>query len=475
MNITKMAKKKNMNNRRILNFVSVLSLFLMFSFAFMPSVIAQDDFVITPVGSEDNNCQIGEVYLQDRGCIKPQFNADFNVFPTPEGKISSSLGDIQAIRINNPYAAGGQPVVVEFTLQNIGDQLGYPFDKIDLPADVYALQLAVDKDIQVVMADGRRVDVWGMMTGYQKVIFLLGLSNGQFWEQVKKSLEGRTCGYVEMSKYLPQNVRERLQDMNNGKEANVYSWQCIKIVDMPYFRTAIKSYCGSEVDSGCISRLNTELGNSVSDVVTVLLSSGEKSGLTKGQCERPNSGTFWKNLGGYLAGNVNVVECAIGSSGLKPGDRVTFSFVALVPSDAPSVSPQALSQLTEIKNLDGDLYGGYTESASCIDSSNPKACHTVYGAVYPVAQENLVSWFGNRVNQVTSLIKCSGNEIWHLGRSSFKGCMATGHSNIDVVGEPVWEGQGIFFVLAPALSARITMILWGVYVAGALTPYLRRP
>ena len=475
MNITKMAKKKNMNNRRILNFVSVLSLFLMFSFAFMPSVIAQDDFVITPVGSEDNNCQIGEVYLQDRGCIKPQFNADFNVFPTPEGKISSSLGEIQAIRINNPYAAGGQPVVVEFTLANIGDQLGYPFDKIDLPADVYALQLAVDKDIQVVMADGRRVDVWGMMTGYQKVIFLLGLSNGQFWEQVKKSLEGRTCGYVEMSKYLPQNVRERLQDMNNGKEANVYSWQCIKIVDMPYFRTAIKSYCGSEVDSGCISRLNTELGNSVSDVVTVLLSSGEKSGLTKGQCERPNSGTFWKNLGGYLAGNVNVVECAIGSSGLKPGDRVTFSFVALVPSDAPSVSPQALSQLTEIKNLDGDLYGGYTESASCIDSSNPKACHTVYGAVYPVAQENLVSWFGNRVNQVTSLIKCSGNEIWHLGRSSFKGCMATGHSNIDVVGEPVWEGQGIFFVLAPALSATITMILWGVYVAGALTPYLRRP
>ena len=155
MNITKMAKKKNMNNRRILNFVSVLSLFLMFSFAFMPSVIAQDDFVITPVGSEDNNCQIGEVYLQDRGCIKPQFNADFNVFPTPEGKISSSLGEIQAIRINNPYAAGGQPVVVEFTLQNIGDQLGYPFDKIDLPADVYALQLAVDKDIQVVMADGR--------------------------------------------------------------------------------------------------------------------------------------------------------------------------------------------------------------------------------------------------------------------------------------------------------------------------------
>ena len=124
MNITKMAKKKNMNNRRILNFVSVLSLFLMFSFAFMPSVIAQDDFVITPVGSEDNNCQIGEVYLQDRGCIKPQFNADFNVFPTPEGKISSSLGEIQAIRINNPYAAGGQPVVVEFTLQNIGDQLG---------------------------------------------------------------------------------------------------------------------------------------------------------------------------------------------------------------------------------------------------------------------------------------------------------------------------------------------------------------
>ena len=461
-----MVRKSN-NKKRVLGSLSVLVLCFIFLFSFIPTVMAQDDIV-------ENGCQIGEVYLEGRGCIQPQFDVDFTVKPEPKGVISSSLGAIQAIRINNPYAAGGQPVVIEFTLENIGDQLGYPFDKIDLPADVYALQLAVDKDIQVIMADGRRVDVWGMMSGYQKVMFLLGLSNGQFWEQVSKTLEGRSCGYVEMSKYLPNNVRDRLRDMNGGKEANVYSWQCIKIVDMPYFRTAIKGYCGDEVDSGCISRLNKELGNSVSDVVTVLLSSGTKSGLSKGECERPNAGSFWKDIGGYLKGNVNVVECAIGETGLRPGDRVTFSFVALVPSDAPSVSPQALNQLTDIKNLDGDLYGGYTESASCIGSSNPKACHTVYGAVYPVAQENLISWYGNKLNQVLSLVKCSGSEIWHLGKSSFKGCMATGHSDIDVVGEPVWEGQGIFFVLAPALSASITMILWGVFVAGSLTPFLRR-
>jgi len=167
-----MVRKSN-NKNRVFGSLSVLVLCFMFIFSFAPTVMAQDEMI-------ENGCQIGEVYLEGRGCIQPQFDVDFTVKPEPKGVISSSLGAIQAIRINNPYAAGGQPVVIEFTLENIGDQLGYPFDKIDLPADVYALQLAVDKDIQVIMADGRRVDVWGMMSGYQKVMFLLGLSNGQF-------------------------------------------------------------------------------------------------------------------------------------------------------------------------------------------------------------------------------------------------------------------------------------------------------
>lgn len=443
--------------------LSVLTLLCLFSFF---SLVAAQT-------TAESQCNIGQVYLDGKGCITPKFTADYTVYPSPEGKLSSSLGDVQVIRINNPYAAAGEPVVVDFTLQNIGDQMGYPFDQINLPPNVYALQLAVDKDIGVIMADGRRVDVWGTMTGTQKVSSLLCLGSKQFWEQVTKTLAGRTCGYVEMTKCLPQNVNDKLKDLNNGKAAKVYTWECIKIVDMPEFNDRIKAYCGTNIDSACVSKLNQNLGNAVNDVVTVLLSDGVKSNLAKGECERPNSGTFWKSFGGYLAGNVNVVQCSIGENGLKPGDSATFKFVALVPADTPTVSAQGISELTDIKNADKELYGGYTESASCIDSSNPKACHTVYGAVYPAAQENLISWLADKGKTVLDLFGCSGSYLWNLGKSDVKGCMAYGHSGIDVVGEPLWEGQGTFYVIGAALNAVITFTLWGAFASGYITA-LRR-
>ena len=465
--------QNKLNSQKALVF-TILCMFMFSFFIFgLQSVSALD--TSDPNSLEAlNSCQMGQVYLDGKGCITPKFNVDYKVYPQDSNAVTSSLGEVQAIRINNPYAAAGQPVIVEFTLQNIGDQVGYPFDKIDLPADVFALQLAVDKDIGVIMADGRRVDVWGMMTGWQRVGFLLQAGGAQFGEEVVKTLQGRTCGYVEISKYLPNTVQTKLQDMNGGNKANVYTWECIKIVDYPLFKTQLSGYCPDGINSACISRLNKNVGNSVSDVVTVLLSSGTKSNIARGTCERPNSGTFWKSFGGYLAGNVNVVECAIGENGLKPGESVTFKFVALVPADAPVLNPQALQDLTDIKKTDGALFGGYTESASCIDSSNPKACHTVYGAVFPVSQDNLISWLADKGKTVLDLLGCSGKELWTLGKASFGACMANGHGDVDVVGDPIWEGQGIFYVLGPALSATITMILWGAAVAGALSPFTGR-
>ncbi len=458
MKLRKIERRVEKKGKRFLSLFTLVFTISVFLLSFVPFVSAVDD--TTP------SCDLGQVYLSGKGCITPSISAKYNVFPQGDNVIASSLGDIQPIKINNPYASAGQPVVVEFTLSNIGDQLGYPYDQIDLPADTYALQLAVDKDLGVVLADGTRVDVWGMMTGTQKVGFLLGISTGQFWEEVTKSLAGRTCGYVEMTKYLPQNVQDKIKDVNNGKVGKVYTWECIKIVDMPLFTDKVKSYCGTNINSACISKLNQNLGNSVNDVVTVLLSSGTKSNLAKGECERPNSGTFWKDLGGWLAGNINVVQCSIGEKGIKPSESVTFRFVALVPSDTPVTSPEALKNLDDIKKADGELFGGYTESASCIDSANPTGCHTIYGAVYPASQSNLISWLGNKVSQIISLFPCSGSFVWNLGKSDFGACMSTSSSGQNVVGQPMWEGQGTFYVVGPALSASITFILWGAFASG---------
>jgi len=436
-------------------------------------IISSEEVVTSDASTQ---CQLGEVYLDGKGCITPGFSVDTKIYSAPkDGTIASSLGQVQPIRVNNPYAVAGQPVIVEFTLENIGDQLGFPYDQITLPPDTYALQLGIDKDIRVVLPDGRVVDIWGMMTGIQKIGFLLKLSTAEAVSEIKTQIKGGNCGYVEITKYLPNDIEDKLKDLNSGKATKVYSWECINLVDMPLYETEVKSYCGNTIDNACITQLNTKVGNAVTDVVTVLLSSGSKSGLEKGECERPNSGSFWKSLGGALANKANVVECSIGTNGLAPGESVTFQFVALVPSDTPTISPQQLKELDDLKTTDGELYGGYTQSASCIDSSNPTACHSVYAGVYPAAQENLLSYLAGQTGSIIQGLKCGASWVWDLGKNDYGACVSTiSAQGVKAIGEPLWEGQGVFYVLGPALSASITLILWGAFVSGALAPIVRK-
>lgn len=449
---------------------------MLFVLSVIPFAFAEELASSSSSPDETTQCSIGQVYLEGKGCLTPGFSVDTKIYPAPEkDTIASSLGRVQPIRINNPYAVAGQPVIVEFTLENIGDQLGFPYDQITLPADTYALELGIDKDIRVILPDGRIVDVWGFMTGMQKVGFLLKLSTAQAITEIKKEIKGGSCGYVEITKYLPNDVNDKLKDLNGGKSARVYSWECINVVDMPLFETEVKSYCGNSIDSACIAKLNEKVGNAVTDVVTVLLSSGSKSGLQKGECERPNSGSFWAGLGGVLTNKANVVECSIGLNGLAPGESVTFQFVALVPADTPTLAPQALKELDDLKTTDGELYGGYTESASCIDSSNPTACHSVYAGVYPVAHANLLSYLAGQTGTLLQSLKCGASWIWDLGNNDMKACLSTISSQgVKAIGEPLWEGQGVFYVVGAALSATINFILWGAFVSGALAPIVRK-
>jgi len=460
---------RNKSHKKLLNLVLLSFVLLTLIFSVIPFTSAQD--------LETSTCELGQVYLDGKGCLTPAGSVSTNSYEidSTASKISSSLGEVDIIKITNPYAVAGQPVIVEFTLKNIGDTLGFPYDQITLPADVYNLELGVDKDVRVILADGRIIDVWGMMTGMQKIGFLLKLSTSEAVEAITNELKGETCGYVEMTKYLPTDVKDKLQDMNNGKAVRVYSWNCIKVVDMPLFEEEVQSRCKDGIDSACISKLNLEVGNAITDVVTVLLTSGTESNIEKGACIRPYNGGFFKEFWGTVIQKANVVECSIGRDGLAPGESVTFRFVALVPADAPTISPKALAQLDDLKTTDGELYGGYTESASCASSSNPIACHSVYAGVYPAKQKTILSYLVGQVGTALGTLKCGVKWVWDLGKSDFTACQSTISSQgQQSIGEPLWEGQGIFYVLGAALSASINFILWGAFVSGSLSAIVRK-
>lgn len=434
------------------------------------------------IAQESGVCNLGDVYLEGRGCITPAASVSTSAheIDSTTSKISSSLGEVDIVKITNPYAVAGQPVIIEFTLENIGDELGFPYDQITLPADVYVLSLGVDKDIRVVLNDGRIIDVWEMMSGGQKVWYLTKLSTSEAYTWIKDQIKGQTCSYIETTKFLNPEIKQKLQDMNNGKAVKVYSWHCIKVVDMPLFQSEIKNDrdCKQGIDSSCIAKLNDDITRTwISDVVTVLLTSGTDSGIDKGECIRPyqQQGEFWKSVWGVAIQKTNIVECSIGEDGLSPGESVTFDFVALVPADTPSLSPKALAQLDDLKTTDGELYGGYTESASCASSSNPQACHSVYAGVFPAKHKTIVNYLTGSVGTAISSLKCGTNWLLELGGSDFTTCLKTIQAQgAQAVGEPLWEGQGIFYVLGAALSASINFILWGAFVSGALSPLMRR-
>lgn len=381
---------------------------------------------------------------------KSMLKVTSKVIPLEKNIFASST--VNPIRVNDPFASAGQPVIAEFTLANVGSD--FPFNQIPLPADSFALVMAVDKEIGFRSEDGRSIDVLSKMTGLQKFMFITGLGFEVGVSDVTGALSGRTCQYVNVFDNLPKSVQEEVIDLNDNKKPEVYMWDCLKITDEATFEERIEEACEDDGFSrSCLAEINEKSANSILNTNVVAL----VSDVPKGTCEQARG----KTMTSWIA--KNVIKCGIGENGLRPGEQVTFKFVVIVPADTPVIQGEDLATSGEIQSE------GFTYSASCMKSSNPKACHSIYSAVFPMATDNLLKITLDGMTDLFAVGGCGLNKLWFGSKSSFEACVEAKSTSIDVVGEPIYEGQGTFFVLAPQLDAQLTLVLFGITLSGVVS------
>lgn len=388
----------------------------------------------------------------------PQLRVSKKVYELPsEGTLSA----IEPIRVADPYVTAGQPFIIEFTLENIGDELGFPFNQISLSPDQYALVLMADNQYdKVILPNGTSYDIWGNMDAWEKFNFAFATSLDSFGEYVAKELEGRQCGYVNVWPFIPVRLQNEITQANGGQRpAGLYNWSCIRLVDEDYFNAKVSTLCGGVMDAKCLAEINnrTYVGDTIE--------AGLLSTTAKNTCQRESlHQDFWGRLGGTLTGRGNFVDCGIGEDGIPPGQEATFTFVGLVPADAPVLSPTEFAEVTEINE-------GYTQSASCLGTDFPENCHTIYAGVYPLRKENL---FNTVANGITGILSQGAgiivSTLYNLDVEAAKDVAVTGGGLIPrAVGEPIWEGRGIFFVVGPGLRGSIQLILMLALVVSGLT------
>ncbi|MFW9872650.1 MAG: hypothetical protein ACFFG0_06065 [Candidatus Thorarchaeota archaeon] len=365
--------------------------------------------------------------------------------------IPSSLSTLQ---INDPFASPGQPVVAEITLKNIGTE--FPFNVIPLPPDAFVLLMGVDREVNFRTTDGRYIDVFGEDStlknkGILKFIYYTGIGLEASVVAAKDTLTGRTCTFVDVYDNLPNSAKEYVREKNNNARPQaIYAWDCLKISDETKFNERIKERCKSEAyDSSCIAEINKRDSHAITNTVLVALSSD----VTKGKCEAVRGTTVTS----FIA--KNVVKCGIGSNGLEPGDSVTLRFFISVPSDTPVIGSSDISREIEASS---------SYQSSCIDSQFPKSCHTLYAGIYPMATNNLVKIIKDNIIDVFKVGGCGANKLFFGSSTDFEACVEARTSTLDVVGDPIWEAQGSFFVLAPQIDATVQFFLYFVFASGMI-------
>lgn len=379
---------------------------------------------------------------------KAIFNADLSVTELKKNNLASST--VSPIAVNDPFASAGTPVKVQFELKNVGE--GFPLNQISLPPNVFALVVSVDREIGYRTADGREIDVFSKMSGLQKFMYLTSIGVESAYDATKGSIQGRQCGFIDVFDNLPKSTQEEIREENGGKAAEVYSWDCLKVTSEENFDDRVKSYCeDTGYTSQCLAELNRDNANALTNTVVALLV--EDDDLKTGECELARGNTAV----GWLA--KSTLRCDIGPNGVQPGESVTFEYYIVVPADTPSVNPE------EFAESQNEISESRTYQASCLDSDYPRNCHTIYGGVFPVQQDNLLSVLADNAQDLTAVGQCSWKQLWNLGDNDFTSCVRSRSAGVDTVGEPVWEGQGTFYVLGPDLDATVTLIL---IVAGML-------
>jgi len=386
----------------------------------------------------------------------PQIKTSETIYALPSGIRTA----IEPLRVTDPYVTAGQPFIIEFTLENVGDDYGYPFNQIALSPDAYMLVMMADNQFdQVILPDGSTYDLWNNMSAWEQFSFGFATATDSFGSFVGQQLEGRQCGYVNIWTHIPPRLQNEITVKNGGKKPEaLYNWSCIKLIDEAYFNQKARDFCKGTYDAKCLAEINNR--TYVGDTVMVMLSSQ----VERGKCERVVDQGFWEALGGAITGRMNGVECGIGESGLKPGESVTISFVGLVPVDAPVLSPQQFTQVADIDE-------GVTTSASCINSDFPENCHTIYAGVYPLAKDNLIKLVTD--STLGQLIK-AGNLIigtlYSLDLEFAKDAVLTsGGITARVVGKPIYEARGVFYIVGAGLKGNVQIILMLAVFASFVT------
>ena len=356
---------------------------------------------------------------------------------------------ITPLTINDPFGAAGTPMLVEFELSNVGKE--FPFNQISLPPDQFALVMAVDKDIGFRTTDGRTIDVLSKMTGIQKFMFLTGLGFEAGVSTIVQEGTGQQCQFINVYDNLPKSVQEKVTEENDGvTPQGVYSWDCLKLSTEPTFEERIQESCKEEAYSTkCLARINIRNANAVINTVVVSL----VSDLPVGQCEQARGSTLTSFI------SKNVIKCGIGENGLQPGKSVKLRFVVTVPADTPVLSSENFRTSSEVID-------GFTSSASCLKSQFPKSCHSLYAAVYPMASKNLFSTSVSNLKDIFSVGGCGVNKLYYGSRTDFEACVEARSTSVDVVGEPLYEAQGIFFILGPELDSQVRLIIFAFGAVG---------
>lgn len=475
------------------NKISALLIVLLFVLSFIPIVIAEPE------------CSLGEVYVPGVGCKTPKIKMTQDIRAADGTAIASSVGgDLEAIRIDNPFAAPGQPVLVDLTISNIGAQ--YPFNIIPLPPNQYAFVVTIDPVDKILYKkeDGTygRYDLndvaWGSWFGSSWV------SKG--WYYLKKAIADFNvatsediCKYVEVGDMFPDYAKKtfvwdnyrsemlerhgRVTDNNFADKIDdsdikeffpaVFEWQCIRSVDRESFEQEVEEYCGNTITLGCVGAYMKDHVGKLKTSSFVLLTDE----VQEGKCEYdPDDG---------------VTYCGVGSDGIcPPGNTAcqgessyTYQFVLLVPADAPALSPQEFESLINDGTIQGDFKQsattgetyqfGFTESATCPDDDFSGGCHTLNVRVQAVNKNGLTTFFkkalgwggagtiGGLIAGATPLGAAFG-----IGVGVIKGIMVWG--DYELIGAPIYEGQGIFYVVAPALKVAALFTLWLAIAAGTV-------
>lgn len=371
---------------------------------------------------------------------------------SPKNPLASS--SVNPIVVNDPFAAPGIPVLVEFTLMNRGTE--FPFNQISLPADTYALTMAVDREVGFRTESGSSINILEKMTGIQKFMFITGLGVDITGRTLVDQATGATCQFVDVFNNLPKATQEYVISKNGGKRPDVVPlWDCLRISNQATFEERIQEQCEDDnYNSACLAEINKRDSNAILPSVVVAL----VSDVPAGKCEQARG----KTTASWIA--KNVIKCGIGENGLPPGSEVTLKFVITVPSDTPVLSDQDVTSSADISEQ------SFTYSASCLKSQYPKACHTVYAGVYPMATDNVLSVFVDGTTDLFKIGGCGLNKLWYGSNTDFEACVEARATSIDVVGDPLYEGQGQFYVLGPKLDARITLIMIVFALAGFATP-----